>query len=91
MCILSTNMLLTNTIYILNNRSSNGSFLPLQFATDDVLAERNPAYNTKPDIHTYDYIPGDGMIMTIRVDQSPPELPPDRNVHEKDANHEGKG
>ena len=82
-------------IYILNNRSGNGNFLPLQLATDDVLAERNPAYNTKADIHTYDYIPADCMIMMIRADKSPPQLPPqlppDRNVQKNDTNNEGKG
>ena len=81
-------------IYILNNRPGNGSFLPFQSATDDRPTQRNPADITQEDIHTYDYIPADGMILTI-VDQCrselPPELPPARKVQEQDPNNEGKG
>ena len=80
-------------IYILNNRLGKGSFLPFQSATDDMLAQSNPAYITQEDIHTYDYIPADGMILTL-ADQCPselpPELPPDRKVQEQDPNNEGK-
>ena len=60
-----------------------------QSATATVLAQRNPAYGTKEDIHTYDYIPGDGMMLT-RVEQFPPELPPDRSIKVQDANNESK-
>ena len=81
-------------IYILNNRPGNESFLPNQYATVDVQAQDNPAYFVQEDIHTYDYIPADGMILTI-VDQCPselpPELPPERTVQDQDTNNEGKG
>ena len=76
-----------------NNRPGNGSFLPIQSATDDLPAQHNPAYITKKNIHTYDYIPADGMILTIAdqgSSQLPPELPPDRKVQEQDPNNEGK-
>ena len=87
-------LLIVNMIYIISNRPGNGSFLPNQYATDDVPAQPNPAYLTQEDIHTYDYIPADGMILAI-VDQCcselPPELPPARKVQEQDPNNESKG
>ena len=70
-------------------KSCNGSFQLFPSAAADVLAQHNPAYITKEDIHTYDYIPADGMILT-RADQCPPHLPPDRNVQEEDQSEEGK-
>ena len=81
-------------IYTPNNRPGNKSFLSLQSSTDDVPAQHNPAYLTKEDRHTYDYIPADGMVLT-KADQCPsklpPELPPDRKVQEQDPNDQGKG
>ena len=81
-------------IYILNNRLGKGSFLPFQSATDDMLAQSNPAYITQEDIHTYDYIPADDEILT-EADQCPleipPEVPPDRKVQQQDLRYASKG
>ena len=77
-------------IYILKNRPGKGSFLPFQPATDDMLAQCNPAYITQEDMHIYDDIPADGMILTVAdqcLSEIPPELPPDRKAQEQD----GKG
>ena len=77
-----------------SHRHGNGNFLPVQSLIDDVPAQPNPAYVTQEDIHTYDYIPADGMILTVAdqgPSQLPPELPPDRKVQEQDPNNEGKG
>ena len=60
-----------------------------QSATAALLFQRNLAYGIKEDMHTYDYIQAEGMILT-RVDLSPPKLPPDRKVQVQDANNEGK-
>ena len=81
--------------YISAHRLGNENILlPLQenvgyqSATAELLAQRNPAYSAKEDIHTYDYIPAEGMTLT-RVDQCPSELPPDRKVQVQDANNDG--
>ena len=60
-----------------------------QTATAAVLAQHNPAYGTKEDIHTYDYIPADSAMLT-RGEKVPPELPSGRNIQVQDANIESK-
>ena len=60
-----------------------------QTATAAVLAQHNPTNRTKEDVHTYDYIPADSMMLT-KVKTVPPELPSDRNIQVQDPNNESK-
>ena len=70
-------------------------FLPLQenvgyqSGTAMMLPQHNPAYSAGEDIHTYDYVQVDSIILS-KGGQRPPNLPPDRNVQVQDTNDTGK-
>ena len=72
---------------------SQNIFLPLQenvgYQSGPAMMH-NPAYSAGEDIHTYDYIPADSMILT-EGNECPPKLPPDRKVQVQGANDTGKG
>ena len=73
---------------------SQNIFLPLQenvgYQSGPAMfpAQHNPAYSAREDIHTYDYIPADSMMLA-EGDKCPPKLPPGRKVQVQDTDSKG--